>query len=129
MPRRSPRKSLRRPRSGDIDYHATAFAKLNGVKFTPTSDAVSTSVSEVIAKSLFDALRDKLAVRKALHSMRTAMQQNSDLENVLMGVSAALDAGKDDQAAEVARRSHCLARIERPRRRAQSRKGQRPLVC
>ena len=82
---------------GDIDG---ALERLNAVKFTEPSDEAPASPSEVVAAAMFNGVREKLLVRKALHGLNDAVKLNAELDNVLLGVSAALESNKDGQAAK-----------------------------
>ena len=73
-----------------------AQQKLDGAKFAEGN----TSAGETAAKALVARLRDTLATDKALQAMRAGMRQLSEVDTVLLGVSAALDAGHYDQAAK-----------------------------
>ena len=74
-----------------------AQARLSAVKFTESGDV---STAEVVAKSVIAGFSDKLAMSKALSEMSAAMKQAADLDNVLLGVSSALESGHFDQAAK-----------------------------
>jgi serine/threonine protein kinase len=80
--------------SGKFDEAQT---RLNAVKFSESGDV---STAEVVAKSVIAGIREKLALNKALGDMSVSIKQATDLDNVLLGVSAALDSGHVDQAAK-----------------------------